>query len=198
MRCIAAAQAAMPPEQRSNDAPTQQRRAPFRIAHTVAPHAPLPSAPMRQPSRREKICACTEEIRPRGPQTSRGKPSGTKTRTACAPGPGDRRRRHPIDAPRSSPADALLHPGPGQLWFPPQLAPRWRNWQTHQLEVLAPFTGLAGSNPVLGTTPRRCARRSERGSLFRERCGTSRAASRGRRAPRPGHQLVTALPWKRM
>ena len=29
--------------------------------------------------------------------------------------------------------------------------PRWRNWQTHQLEGLAPFTGRAGSSPVLGT-----------------------------------------------
>ena len=28
---------------------------------------------------------------------------------------------------------------------------RWRNWQTHYLEVVAPFTGIGGSSPLLRT-----------------------------------------------
>ncbi len=28
--------------------------------------------------------------------------------------------------------------------------PRWRNWQTRQLEVLVPFIGNGGSSPLLG------------------------------------------------
>lgn len=64
--------------------------------------------------------------------------------------------------------------------------PRWRNWQTHQLEGLAPFTGRAGSSPVLGTI--QLARPTTRffGSTW---C---------RESPAGTHQRVRILPRKRM
>ena len=38
------------------------------------------------------------------------------------------------------------------LYLPPNPTPlpRWRNWQTHQLEVLAGVKSLGGSSPLLG------------------------------------------------
>ncbi len=46
---------------------------------------------------------------------------------------------------------------PGRLPHP-NPRPRWRNWQTRQLEGLVPFIGSAGSTPVLGTMRRRSRR----------------------------------------
>ena len=111
----------------------------------------------------KKICTHRREIRQRSPRIERESPRETEAPAASPPSPRPQLPPARLRDPQPTLPDALLHPGFGQLWFPPQLAPRWRNWQTHQLEVLAPFTGHAGSIPVLGTTPRRCARRSERG-----------------------------------
>src|SRR5690606_22474732 len=61
-------------------------------------------------------------------------------------------------------------------------APRWRNWQTRQLEGLVSLTARAGSSPVLGIRPDVARRARDRPSHCSRRVRPPTVA----RPPRPG------------